>query len=349
MVRTRNLILFILITLILLFPLVRPGAAQEPVIRAVLFYSPSCPHCLDVINSILPPLVDQYGTQLQIFGVNTYTEEGHRLFSNAVEVYAIPEERQAVPTLLIGQHALLGSGEIPDLLPGIIQQGLEEGGIDWPPITGLKEAMQETESGEGESTANLEHKMTLGEKFASDLLGNIFSVVVLIGMLGTVAYVGFGLKKNQPQKQTQFPNWLFPILSVIGLGVAGYLAYVEFTQVEAVCGPVGNCNTVQQSTYATLFGVIPIGFLGVLGYLGILILWLLETLEIPIWQKRIKAALWVIALFGTLFSIYLTFLEPFVIGATCMWCLTSAVIMTFLFFLATKRVNQAELVVSEES
>ena len=123
-----------------------------------------------------------------------------------------------------------------------------------------------------------------------DLLGNIFSIVVLIGMLGTVAYVGLGLKNNQPQKQTQFPNWLIPILSVIGLGVAGYLAYVEFTQVEAVCGPVGNCNTVQQSAYATLFGVIPIGFLGILGYLAILILWLLGTLEIPIWQKRIKAA-----------------------------------------------------------
>jgi len=39
-------------------------------------------------------------------------------------------------------------------------------------------------------------------------------------------------------------------------------------------------------------------------------------------------------LFGVLFSIYLTFLEPFVIGATCMWCLSSAVIMTGLLWLA---------------
>jgi uncharacterized membrane protein len=39
-------------------------------------------------------------------------------------------------------------------------------------------------------------------------------------------------------------------------------------------------------------------------------------------------------LFGTLFSIYLTFLEPFVIGATCAWCLASAVIMTALLWLA---------------
>jgi uncharacterized membrane protein len=37
---------------------------------------------------------------------------------------------------------------------------------------------------------------------------------------------------------------------------------------------------------------------------------------------------------GTLFSIYLTFLEPFVIGATCAWCLTSAVLMTVLMLLS---------------
>ena len=38
--------------------------------------------------------------------------------------------------------------------------------------------------------------------------------------------------------------------------------------------------------------------------------------------------------FGILFSIYLTFLEPFVIGATCVWCLTSAVVTTSLFWVA---------------
>jgi uncharacterized membrane protein len=36
---------------------------------------------------------------------------------------------------------------------------------------------------------------------------------------------------------------------------------------------------------------------------------------------------------GTLFSMDLT-LEPFVIGATCLWCLSSAVIMTTLYGLA---------------
>jgi uncharacterized membrane protein len=42
--------------------------------------------------------------------------------------------------------------------------------------------------------------------------------------------------------------------------------------------------------------------------------------------------IWGAALLGTLFSVYLTFLEPFVIGATCAWCLTSAVVITLLLW-----------------
>jgi uncharacterized membrane protein len=39
------------------------------------------------------------------------------------------------------------------------------------------------------------------------------------------------------------------------------------------------------------------------------------------------------AFFGTLFSLYLTYLEPFVIKAVCMWCLSSAAIITLLLLL----------------
>jgi uncharacterized membrane protein len=130
---------------------------------------------------------------------------------------------------------------------------------------------------------------------------------------------------------------LIPLLALIGIGVAGYLSFVEYNQVEAVCGPVGNCNAVQQSSYAKLFGVIPVGFLGLLGYLSVIIFWLLDLLVLDGLGQLARLGLWVITLIGTLFSVYLTFLEPFVIGATCMWCLSSAVIMTILYLLATRK------------
>jgi uncharacterized membrane protein len=125
-------------------------------------------------------------------------------------------------------------------------------------------------------------------------------------------------------------------LCVVGFGVAGYLAYVETAQVAAVCGPVGDCNTVQQSEYARLFGILPIGVLGLAGYGFIMIAWLIARYT-DNWLADLAAiSLFIMTISGTLFSIYLTFLEPFVIGATCAWCLTSAVLMTVLMLLSAQ-------------
>jgi uncharacterized membrane protein len=121
---------------------------------------------------------------------------------------------------------------------------------------------------------------------------------------------------------------------VIGFSVAGYLAYVETAQVSAVCGPVGDCNTVQQSEYARLFGILPVGVLGLVGYAAILVAWFISRFGGQKLATGASLALLGMSLIGTLFSIYLTFLEPFIIGATCAWCLASAIIMTTLLWLA---------------
>jgi len=47
------------------------------------------------------------------------------------------------------------------------------------------------------------------------------------------------------------------------------------------------------------------------------------------------------SMFGLLFFIYLTFLEPFVIGATCAWCISSAIIMTLITLFSTAVVLNA--------
>ncbi|RPH60653.1 MAG: hypothetical protein EHM81_05800, partial [Chloroflexi bacterium] len=54
-------------------------------------------------------------------------------------------------------------------------------------------------------------------------------------------------------------------------------------------------------------------------------------------------SLLVMTSFGLTFSVYLTFLEPFVIGATCAWCLTSAIVITALFWLSLMPGKQAYL------
>jgi hypothetical protein len=43
-----------------------------------------------------------------------------------------------VPLLFIGNRALSGSRQIPDELPGLIDQHLAAGGVDFPEVSGLK-------------------------------------------------------------------------------------------------------------------------------------------------------------------------------------------------------------------
>jgi uncharacterized membrane protein len=155
-------------------------------------------------------------------------------------------------------------------------------------------------------------------------------------MVLSVCGVGYRFSQTSATKQKKdWLHWIIPILSVIGLFVAGYLSYVEVTQTEAVCGPVGDCNTVQQSPYALILGFLPVGVLGLIGYVIILVVWALQYYGPQQWRGYAALGVWGLALFGTLFSIYLTFLEPFVIGATCAWCISSAIIMTVLLWLAT--------------
>lgn len=310
--------------------------AADRVVHAVLFYSPSCGHCEKVITEDLPPLLEQYGDQLNIIGVNIQTEGGQQLFSAAIERYNIPQEHWAVPCMIVGDTILYGAIEIPTQLPGIIEQGLASGGIPWPDIPGLAELLPEETQEPISQTASesIPETLSVTQKFSRDVVGNSLSVLVLLGMLASAGVLGYHFLANRPLV-TRLPVWITPLLALIGLGVALYLSYVEITLNEAACGPIGDCNIVQQSPYARLFGVLPVGVLGAIGYVAILAAWLIGNYGPQAWKKTAKSSLWGMVWFGLLFSIYLTFLEPFVIGATCMWCLSSAIIITLLLWSTT--------------
>jgi uncharacterized membrane protein len=164
------------------------------------------------------------------------------------------------------------------------------------------------------------------ERYTRDLAGNVLSTIVLAALVVTVFAVS-GRGEWQSTWARRFGAVGMILVILIGLGVAVYLAYVETTGTEAVCGPVGDCNTVQQSRYALLFGFLPVAVLGVMGYVAILAAYVYATWVKGKWAEYVPALIFAMALFGLAFSIYLTFLEPFVIGATCAWCLTSAVCM----------------------
>jgi uncharacterized membrane protein len=312
----------------------------------VLFYSPTCGHCHRVITESLPPLVERYGAQLQIVAVDTTSDRGQALFTAAIAQFRIPPERQGVPLLIVGDSVLVGSLEIPERLPGLIERYLARGGVDWPALPGLGEALPAApptgasptgvpaappvEAGVVQATPTT---TALLARLARDPAGNALAIAVLVGMVVVVGGVLIRLSMSPTTRWAHRPAWAIPILCLLGFAVAGYLAYVETRQVTAVCGPIGDCNTVQQSPYARLFGVLPIGILGLAGYSTIAIAWIVSRVGRGAVARLAPVALLVLTLIGTLFSLYLTVLEPFVIGATCIWCLSSAVIMTALLWL----------------
>jgi uncharacterized membrane protein len=353
--------------------------AQTPVVHAVLFYSPTCGHCYKVITEDLPPLMEQYGDQLVILFVNVQDEVGGKLFLAAVDYFDIPLDHAGVPFLVVEEVSLMGSVEIPERFPAIIEVGLASGGIDWPQIPELVEYLQESgliETGGEQPTetaasgalptrdepmdatgSNVDSQsqdtssdgeqpnnslgdieiapMTVKQRFLQDVVGNSISVLVLMGMVFVVSWVVM-IVAGRKEGRKAYPIGVIVILITIGLIVSAYLSFVEITQETAVCGPVGDCNTVQQSEYATLFGIVPIGVLGIAGYLLILLGWFIQRWGPERLQRPAANILLVMTFGGTLFSIYLTYLEPFIIGATCAWCLTSAIVMTALLWGATQ-------------
>jgi uncharacterized membrane protein/thiol-disulfide isomerase/thioredoxin len=362
--------LIIFITLLFSFyPVSSKYTAQEqsrPVVNAVLFYSPTCGHCHYVITEVLPPLLKQYGDQLNIVGIDVTQAGGQVLFQSALKYFNL--ESGGVPMLVVGDYYLVGDIDIPEQFPGLIEQYLALGGVDWPAIPGLADVLVTPQPTEAPSaTAATIQTITpmvavistvsptsivstptpkiglllsgsqtshLGGNFANDPLGNSLAVVVLVMMILSLVGAIIIFQRKHGTTLTHPLAWVIPILCVIGLAVAGYLAYVESTQVEAICGPVGDCNTVQQSEYARLFGIIPILILGMAGYVSILLAWVIGRFANQRKSAYASLTILVMTTFGVLFSIYLTFLEPFVIGATCAWCLTSAIIMTALLWIS---------------
>lgn len=325
---SRRLNWLVALTLVLL-SLLGVGAARaaEPVVHGVLFFSPTCPHCHVVMDEVLPPLQARYGDQLVIELIDASQPQGSAIYQAAVRALGVPQERLGVPALVFGETILVGSEEIPARLPAMIEATLAAGGNSWPAIPGFVP----TPNGQAAPTA-----APALSPFQRDPLGNSAAVVMLVVMVLSVFIVAVSLRKPFDRPLTNWRAQAVPLLALVGMAVASYLAYIEISGATAVCGPIGDCNTVQQSEYAQLFG-IPMGLLGLAGYTAIMLAWAVRQYGTGQAAHWAALALPAMAFGGTLFSIYLTFLEPFVIGATCIWCLISAALMTALLWLTAPR------------
>ena len=126
------------------------------------------------------------------------------------------------------------------------------------------------------------------------------------------------------------------LVSLIGLADAIYLTVEHVTGQSVRCTIVAGCSEVLSSPYAVVAGV-PLALVGAAAYFGV---FSLATLAAS--GYRIAGTLLtVLVLLMFLVSLWLFYLQAFVIHAFCQFCLLSAAVTTALTVIVLIRLSLA--------
>jgi len=134
-------------------------------------------------------------------------------------------------------------------------------------------------------------------------------------------------------------RWVSVGLALLGALDSAYLAYIKVAHAPAFCSGVGDCESVNSSAYSEVGGV-PIALFGLAAYLLLAGLLVLEHRS-PALRTYGPLAVFGLALTGTLYSAYLTYVELFVLYAVCPYCVISALLITGILILALGRLRRA--------
>jgi uncharacterized membrane protein len=115
------------------------------------------------------------------------------------------------------------------------------------------------------------------------------------------------------------------IVSLLGLADAIYLTVQHVTGQSVICTIVSGCSEVLSSSYAVVAGV-PLALFGAAAYFGVFSLATLAAFGYRVAGKLLIP----LVLLMFLFSLWLIYLQGFVIGAWCQFCLLSAAVTTAL-------------------
>lgn len=122
-------------------------------------------------------------------------------------------------------------------------------------------------------------------------------------------------------------------LALVGFSDAVYLTTKHFYQADAGCLLSEGCDAVLKSEFSSFMG-IPLAYMGVVYYLLIVIG---ITAYHQTRKSDILKGLFLLNLSGFAFSLWLVYLQAFVLNAYCTWCLISAGVTTLLLSILTFR------------
>lgn len=120
--------------------------------------------------------------------------------------------------------------------------------------------------------------------------------------------------------------WATAILSLLGVGISAFTLLERMGAVSGEFCSINskfNCDVVNSSVYSEILG-LPVGLIGILGYGALLAgIFLYERSRFE-WLITVMGSA---ALLGIAFSLYLTYIEAFVLYTWCIVCISSQVTM----------------------
>jgi uncharacterized membrane protein len=141
-------------------------------------------------------------------------------------------------------------------------------------------------------------------------------------------------------------RWALIIISIAGVLIMGYLTSLHYAQGEGSFCDIGeglSCSAVNQSIYSEVFG-IPVSVMGLIYFFLVLV--------VSVFFHNEKNSKYIL-LASTLFvgpSIYLSYIELFVINEVCIFCelskiLILAVIVSSAFGVSKKKIIKNTIIV----
>lgn len=122
------------------------------------------------------------------------------------------------------------------------------------------------------------------------------------------------------------------LTALTGVFISAYLWLYKLGKIGTLTCGTGGCETVQLSPYSRFLG-LDVAAIGAVGYTLLLVLSLASLNARPAVAARLITALVVLSGMALLFTLYLKYLELFVIHAICRWCVASAVLILVFFVL----------------
>jgi uncharacterized membrane protein len=128
-------------------------------------------------------------------------------------------------------------------------------------------------------------------------------------------------------------DWAAAAVAAVGLADASYLTAEHLSGNSVRCMIVSGCDTVLQSSYATVAGGVPVAAVGAVAYFAAFSLSTLAAFGY-VGARKLLVPLVAVMFLATLWFVYL---QAFVIEAFCFYCLVSACVTTALALLVLAR------------